>query len=176
MQTLSEIVPVATLATVVLGRAWIQLLRTLCKRRDSQIEQADADDLVLRDYAPLQRMLAPVDFQYLRLRGMGEERIACLRRERRKIFRQGLRSLARDFDRIHCALQMIMARSAYDRKDLAAEVTRQRVAFYRSLILVEYRLTLHALGLERMPEVDLLQPLEILQAQLRQLALERAGI
>jgi hypothetical protein len=36
-------------------------------------------------------------------------------------------------------------------------------------------LTLHACGMERMPAIDLLQPFEALQAQLRQLAVAGAA-
>ena len=53
--------------------------------------------------------------------------------------------------------------------DLAAELTKQRITFYRNVLKVENWLVLNACGFERMPAMDLLQPLEIMQAQIRQL-------
>ena len=62
-----------------------------------------------------------------------------------------------------------------DRPELAKELAHQKVTFYRGLLRVEFRLTLHACGIERMPDVDLLQPLISLETQLRQLALSGAS-
>ena len=51
----------------------------------------------------------------------------------------------------------------------------QRVAFYRGLFRAEFRLILHAWGLEEMPAIDLLKPLEVLQGQLQTLAVAGAA-
>ena len=53
--------------------------------------------------------------------------------------------------------------------DLAAELAKQRLTFYRGLVLVEFRLAVHRWGF-KLPAIDLLQPLEILQTELRMLA------
>jgi hypothetical protein len=123
-----------------------------------------------KDYRPIQRLLAPADFEYLRNKGISEDKINKLRRERRKIYRLCLRSLARDFNNVHRALALALAHSHVDRPDLAKLLAQQKFTFYRNLLQVELRLTLYACGFEKMPEIDLLGPLQIIQAQLRQLA------
>ena len=161
------IVLMGALVTLVLGAATVLLLRTSFI---SGIELSERADLSWKDYRPLHRLLDPADFDYLREKGVSEEKINKLRVERRKIYRLCLRSLARDFNRIHAALNLAVIQSSVDRSDLVAQLARQRVAFYRNLAVVEFRLALYACGFERMPAINLLQPMEILQAQLRQLA------
>jgi hypothetical protein len=161
---------IGALATLVLAAATVLLLRTSFI---SRTELSERTDLSWKDYRPLDRLLDPADFDYLREKGVSENRIKRLRVERRKIYHLCLRSLARDFNQIHAALNLVVVQSPVDRSDLVAQLARQRVTFYRNLMLVEFRLAMYACGFERMPAVNLLQPVEILQAQLRQLA--RAG-
>jgi hypothetical protein len=162
----------AVLATFVLGSAIVLLLRITIA---SRLKLSEGMDLSWRDYRPLHRLLDPVDFDYLRRRGVNEARIQKLRVDRRKIYRMCLRSLARDFNQVHAALNMLIVQSREDRSALAAELAKQRFVFYRNLLLLEFRLNLHACGFERVPAINLLQPMEILQAQLRQMALAGAA-
>jgi hypothetical protein len=57
-----------------------------------------------------------------------------------------LRSLAGDFNTIQRALNLALVQSNTDRPDLAAEIARQKVKFYRNLLVAEAWLTLHACG------------------------------
>ena len=161
------IILIGALATFVLGTAIGLLLRTSFKTR---LELSEGTELSWKDYRPLPRLLDPADFDYLRERGVDEKKIRNLRVERRKIYRMCLRSLARDFNRVHNALNVMIVQSREDRSDLAAELAKQRVAFYRNLLVLEFRLNLHACGFDRVPAINLLQPMEILQAHLCQLA------
>ena len=162
------------LGTLFLGTAFAFLLRSFSIRRLSWANTRE-NDHSWRDYRPLHRLLDPADFAFLRRRGIGEERIRRLRTERRRIYRLCLRSLAQDFNQVHRTLNIILVHSPVDRPDLAAELGRQRVTFYRNLMKVEFRLVLNAAGFDRMPVIDLLQPLEILQTQLRMLAVGAAA-
>jgi hypothetical protein len=155
------------LAVFMMGSAIAVLLRTSFV---SRVETSEGMDLSWKDYRPLDRLLAPTDFDYLRSRGVEEAKIQKLRVERRKIYRMCLRSLSQDFNRVHAALNVMIVQSREDRSDLVAELAKQRFAFYRNLMMVEFRLTMHACGFERMPAINLLQPMEILQSQLRQMA------
>jgi hypothetical protein len=157
-------------AAVVLALvlAVVALLRRLvnCTPTESSVPS----DLSWKHYRPIERLLDPADFQYLRDRGISEAKIAKLRKERRKLYRMCLRSLAQDFTKLHNALKLVVVYSRSDRPDLVALLAQQRTTFYRNVMLVEIRLTLHAFGFERMPQLNLLEPLEVLQQQLQQLA------
>jgi hypothetical protein len=152
------------------GIALILLLRMFYVTRQSRAELHEPARLTWRDYRPLHRLLDPADFEFLRRRGIPEPRIQKLRAERRRIYRLCLRSLAQDFNQVQRTLNLILIHSDEDRPDLAAELNRQRVTFYRNLMAAEFRLFLHRCGLEEMPAIDLLKPLEVLQAQLQTFA------
>lgn len=161
------------LATLVTGLTVFLLLRACCSSARACGESERAD-LTWKHYRPFQRLLDPADFQYLRDRGISESRVRKLRAERRKIYRLCLRHLARDFNRVYRTLNQVLFQSEVDRPDLAAEVTRQRITFYQNLLWAEVRLTLHACGADRMPELDLTAPLEALQNHLGALSIQAA--
>ena len=132
-------------------------------------------DLSWRDYRPLHRLLDPIDFDFLRKCGISKRRIQKLRAERQSIYRLCLRSLAQDFGCLHRTLSVLLIQSQSDRPDLVAELAKQRMIFHRNLVLAEFRLLLYRCGFERMPAIDLVKPLEILQSQLQLLAVPAAA-
>ena len=158
---------IGALATMILGTATAFLLRTFFTSCISFVETLDRSDLSWKDYRPIQRLLDPADFEYLRSQGFSESKIRKLVVERRRIFRICLRSLAREFNQVHQTLAVALVHSRADRPELAAELAKQKVLFYRHLFFVEFRLALHTLGVSHMPAIDLLGPLEILRNQLR---------
>jgi len=160
---------IGSLAALILGTATVLLLRTFFTTCISYAESFDRTDLSWRDYRPLQRLLDPADFEFLRRRGVAEAKIRKLRRERRQIYRLCLRSLAADFNSIQHRLSFFLVQATEDRPDLAAELARQKVRFYRNLFIAEAWLAVHACGVDRMPAVDLLRPFVVLQEQLEQL-------
>jgi hypothetical protein len=166
---LEPIIIAGALGTLLSGAIIVLLLRTFYIPGISCAKTSEEMDLSWRDYRPLHRLLDPADFEFLRRRGIGEARIKKLIVERRGIYRLCLRSLASDFKAVHRTLNMVLIQSRVDRPDLAAELAKQRLTFYRNLMLVEFRLAVHRWGF-KMPSVDLLQPLEVLQTQLRMLA------
>ena len=163
------VIMTGALVALILGVAGALILRTFFTTCISYAESLDRADLSWRDYRPLQRLLDPADFDFLRRRGIAESRIRKLRRERRQIYRLCLRRLASDFNRIQQALNRVLVQSQVDRPDLVAEMTRQRMTFYRNLLVAEAGLIVHACGMDRMPAVDLLRPFIALQEQLQQL-------
>jgi hypothetical protein len=167
---MSVVLLTGALAALLLGVATVLLLRTFFTTCISYAQSFDRADLSWRDYRPLQRLLDPADFDFLRRRGVAEGKIRKLRRERRQIYRLCLRSLAADFNQIQRALSLVLVHSQADRPDLAALLARQKVTFYRNLLLAEASLVLHACGIEKIPTVDLLRPFTAVQEQLRQLA------
>jgi hypothetical protein len=170
-----DIIIPASLLMLALGTTAFFLLRSLFAGSRFQDDAAPVLEVCWRDYRPLDRLLDPADFEFLRRRGISKAKIKKLQTERRKIYRLCLRSLAYDFNLVHRSVNLVLVQSRVDRPELAAELARQKLAFYRNLLRAEFRLTLHACGLEHMPAIDLLQPLEILQSHLRQLALAGAA-
>lgn len=158
------------LVALALGIAAVRVLRTFVGICLSYGEGCERDDLSWRDYRPIQRLLDPADFDYLRRRGVPAARIQKLKTERREIYRLCLRSLARDFNCVCRSLNLVLIQSYTDRPDLAAQLGQQRIAFYRNMLRLELRLSLYGWCVNRMPAIDLLGPLETLQAQLMELA------
>jgi hypothetical protein len=171
---MSIVFSTATIAALLLGFVGILLLRMFFTTCISYVESFDRGDLSWRDYRPLQRLLDPADFAFLRRRGVAETKIRRVRQERRAIYRLCLRSLAADFNKVQQRLSLMLLQSATDRPDLAAELARQKVNFYRNLLIAEACLTLHACGVDHIPAVDLLRPFITLQEQLQQLSPSQA--
>jgi hypothetical protein len=163
------LIPIGAAIALLTAAAVVLLLRTFLTTCVSYAQSFDPEDMSWRNY-PVSRLLDPADFEYLRRRGVSEANVRKLRAERRNIFRLCLRSLAMDFNRVQGALKIMLVQSTHDRPELATLLATQRVLFYRNLLLVEAWLVLHACGFDQMPAIDVLQPLQIIQAQLRQLA------
>jgi len=70
-----------------------------------------------------------------------------LRRERRKVLREYLRSLQCDFDKTCAAIRAAMVESADDRPDLARAILKQQLLFRVGLLRAECSIILEALGL-----------------------------
>lgn len=162
------------LIALLLGTATVLLLRTFLTTCMSYVQSFDGAELSGSDYRHLNRLLDPADFEFLRRRGVAEAKIKKLRRERRQIYKLSLRSLAADYNRVQQALNMVLVQSEIDRADLAATMAKQKVYFYRSLMIAEASLILHACGVDRIPTVDLVRPFVTLQEQLQQLSLTPA--
>jgi hypothetical protein len=122
-------------------------------------------------YRPMERLLRPEDFDFLASQpGYTRQIGRRLRSERRKVFRGYLRWMKRDFDHVCLALQLLMVNSMVDRPDLASVLVRQKAAFHMAMVAVEFRLLLHACGVDRMVDVrDLVGVLDALGGELRQL-------
>jgi len=168
------IIPIASLVMLALATATIFLLRSFFAGSRPE-EDSPVQELCWKDYRPLERLLDPADFEFLRRRGVSETKIKKMRAERRRIYRLCLRNLAYDFNQIHRGVNLVLIQSNVDRPELAAELAKQKLTFYRNLLTAEFRLTLNAFGMDRMPAIDLLQPLEVLQSHLQQLAVAGAA-
>ena len=158
---------IGALLALVLPAIIVLLLRTFRTIRITDVTPSEVTDFCHR---PMQRLLDRAELQYLQNHGIGKDRIHKLRRDRRNIYRLYLRSLTQDFNRVHAMLNLLLICSYSDRPDLAARLAKQKFVFYRNLLVVEVQFSLHACGFEKIPEINLLRPLEIIQAQLRELA------
>ena len=122
-------------------------------------------------YRPMERLLGTEDLDFLASQpGYTRQMARRLRSERRKAFRGYLRCMRRDFDHVCLALQLLMANSTIDRPDLASVLVKQKATFHMAMLAVEFRLALHACGIDRMVDVrDLVGALDALGGELRQL-------
>jgi hypothetical protein len=101
----------------------------------------------LATYRPMLRLLAEDDYRfYASQPGITPKAVEQLRKERRRVFKSYLRNLVRDFHRLHLAARMTLIYSAQDRPDLAQALLRLRLIFTWAVLMVEFRLVLHAFG------------------------------
>lgn len=122
-------------------------------------------------YRPMERLLSEADFAFLAAQSGYEPRIGRnLRSARRRIFRQYLCCLRKDFARLEACLRWMMVHSSADRPDLARALRRQKLAFMFGMLAVEGRLLLHGLGLQPADVARLVGSLDLLRGELRRLA------
>ena len=112
-------------------------------------------------YRPMLRLLSEGDYKFFAAqRGITPQAVRRFRLERRRVFRSYLRSLVRDFHRLHLAARMTLIYSAVDRPELAQTLLKQRVTFAWAVTTIEYRLVLHTLGIGTVDVSQLLGSLE----------------
>jgi hypothetical protein len=153
----------------LVGAAFFVVARRIIRPGLSSEDLNGWIDINWQSCRPLERLLDPTEFAYLRNRGLSKNRIKELRRQRLKLFRLYLRRLTLDFNAVHAALDVTLVNSAEDRPDLARELGKQRLSFYRGLLSVECHLALYAAGIHVAPSLDLIRPLEQLHLHFRQL-------
>ena len=155
------------LTTLWLVWAVVLLLRMLTSTRVPKGAAFDSMDFCHR---PMKRLLDPAELQYLRKQGVREEIVTKLRTQRREIYRLYLRDLVQEFNKVHESLKLLLVSSYSDRPDMARLLMKKKFTFYRNLFLVEGWLTLHACGVDKMPDIDIARSLEIIQLQFLELA------
>ncbi len=125
-------------------------------------------------YKPMERLLCEDDFRFLAAQKGFEPKIARrLRAERRKIFREYLRCLSRDFGRLEAAVRLFMVHAMEDRPELAKALLRQRLAFTYGIIAAECRLVMHTFGIGTVDIRNLVGSLDMMRIQAGQLAVAR---
>ena len=127
-------------------------------------------------YRPMARLFAEEDFEFLANQDGFNPRIARqLRRERRRIFCSYLDCLKRDFGHLEAAVKVCMVTSRQDRPDLAKALLKRRLVFTYALLVTEWGLALHTLGLGTVDVSRLVGSLDGMRMQLGQAALVRQG-
>ena len=111
-------------------------------------------------YRPMQRLLTDTDYSFLAASGGSQDVIRRLRAERRRIFRAYLKNMVRDFNRLHRAARILSLEAETDRTDFALQLLRIRVVFGWTVTVIQFRLTLHALGLSTVDARRLLRALD----------------
>ncbi|HYK57797.1 MAG TPA: hypothetical protein VEV85_00070 [Bryobacteraceae bacterium] len=122
--------------------AWMRLSPRKAQTRDFQA----SPEFSMERYAPMTRLLAGEDMQFLRKHACGKI-AARWDRARRRVFRQYLRDLSVDFHRLHAQARALVSESPEQYSDLVGMLMRQQVAFLRAMAGVELRLAFHAAGI-----------------------------
>ena len=162
-----NIIWIAALVALTMAGACFRVLRKLTRPQVSSEDLNAWIDISWQSCSPLERLLDPSEFEFLRKRGLSKARIDELRAKRRSLFRMYMRRLTHEFNMAHAALGTLLVTTGADRPELASELGRQRLLFYRGLIGVEVRLTLNALGFDNVPvpSLALIRPLERLHME-----------
>ncbi|MEP7363552.1 MAG: hypothetical protein ABI972_09880 [Acidobacteriota bacterium] len=106
-------------------------------------------------YRPLERLLAPEDYQFLQRQPGYQPALADkLRKERRKIFRGYLVRLEREFHQLHRLARTLVRDQEQDRPELAMALLKTDAQFRWNLIRIKIQLHLQAAHLN----IAVLQP------------------
>jgi hypothetical protein len=168
---MNMIIVIAALIAFAIAGAGYRVLRKITRPKLSVEDLNARIDIDWLSCSPLDRLLDPSEFEFLKRRGLSNERINALRAKRRSLFRMYMRQLTHEFNTAHTALQTVLVSSQVDRPDLARQLGKQKLLFYRGLVTVEVRLTMNALGFDSvpMPTMDLIRPLERLHQEFSRL-------
>jgi hypothetical protein len=97
------------------------------------------------------RLLGDEDLDFLRQFSHCRPQLAeRWERERRQIFRLYLREAAAEFQRLHAAARLLVAQAPEEHAGLVGKLLRQQVTFWRTLAVIELRLTLGDLALGKL--------------------------
>lgn len=139
---------IAVSLTVILGFAGLLMVRRRAAYHSATPDWDWAKDFSLEKYRPMQRLLCPDDYAFLKVqRGYQPSMARTLRQDRRRVFRSYLASLRRDFNRLYHTAKVALLLGDSDQAALMHALVRQRMIFYVALCLVEFRLGLYALGI-----------------------------
>lgn len=150
--------------------------RVLASGRDHDVSPEWLRSFSTARYRPMERVLAEDDFRFLASQCGYEPRIERkLRAARRRVFRQYLRCLRKDFARLEACLRWLMVHSPVDRPDLARVLRRYKFAFLCALVGAEARLLLHGFGLQPADAGRLVGVLDLLRGELKRFAPARVS-
>lgn len=150
--------------------------RVLSDKTDLPLNTEWIDDLSIERYRPMMRLLDARDIEFLRTQPGFTPRIAArLRAKRCQIFREYLRCLSADFNRVCMALKVLMLQSGHDRPDLAAALVRSQVRFVFGVMAVQVRLVCFRFGVCGVSVSGLVGTFDGLRIELRALVPADAG-
>src|ERR1700682_4860664 len=163
---------VVFLALAMLIAIFALLFRVLFSRADQTACSLEwLDSFSLENYAPMQRLLASGDVEFLSSQpGYKPEIGKRLMAERRQIFRGYLRLLILDFNQLIGLGKLMVVYAAEDRAELARALWRHQISFYFAVFSVQCRLALHPLGWSSVDVHKLVQALEMMRDQIQALA------
>ncbi len=163
--------PLLSIAVVSLAAAFALLFFRLASRFDSKAISAEwLHDFSLESYAPMRRLLAQCDFEFLAQQpGYHSALAKRLRAERRSAFIGYLELMIGDFNQLLKIGRLMLVSSNVDRPEFARALWRQQIKFYFAVYAIRCRLAFSPLGV-RMERLELLDSLESMLQQVQELA------
>lgn len=128
------------------------------------------DEFSIDRYRPMLRLLNDTDARFLCSHSsVTPKLVAHSRRERSRMLRAYLRSLASDFTQVVAALKLVMTQARSDRPDLAALLIRSQTSFAVYMVLARMQLLLYRFGIGRIEVSELFKLFEGMRLELRTL-------
>ena len=127
-------------------------------------------------YYPMQRLLSDEDFHFLvRQPGFDLALYRKLRRERLLIFRQYLKRLISDFNRLHTAARILIARGQEDQSDLMMRLFKLKMHFSLAVVQSELSYLCCRVGIGTLAVRSLIARLEEMSVELNTLTASEAA-
>lgn len=159
-----EVFPILVVVLVALAIAFALLIRRLVAPTVTECSPEWLNTFSMTKYQPMLRLLERQDFAYLEAQaGYSARQLRKLRTERRRIFRAYLRNLIGDFHRLHLSARMLVINAETDRPELASKLLTMKLTFTYAVLIIEFRLMLHSLGLGTVEVRNLLRAVENLR-------------
>lgn len=142
----------------------------------NEIPREWLEEFTPSSYYPMRRLLSDEDFQFLaRQPGFDLSLYRKLRRERLLIFRQYLRRLIRDFNRLYTVTRTLISQQEEDHSDLAVKLMKLRVRFMFSVLSAECSYVLCWMGVKTIVATAMLARLEEMSAEFVRVAQPEAA-
>ncbi len=155
-------------SSICLALITLWVLRLLASIRVCGVDPDWLQTFTVTAYRPMARLLSEEDIHFLRSQpGYRPEMEKWLRRERRRLYRLYLQSLAKDFNRIHLALRMALLTAPEDQPELARALVRQKVRFVMLFLWAHAQLLFHTLGFGKANATPLVTAVEAARKQLQ---------
>jgi hypothetical protein len=132
----------------------------------NEIPQEWLEEFTPSSYYPMRRLLSDEDFEFLaRQPGFDLSLYRKLRRERLLIFRQYLRRLIVDFNRLYTVTRTLISHQEEDHSELAVKLMKLRVRFMFSVLSAECSYLLCCMGVKTIVATAMLARLEEMSAE-----------
>ena len=165
---MSAVVGVSVAGSLIFGALTLLIWMLISSTRVSGLDPEWLKTFSTDYYRPMERLLDEADAEFLKSQPGYEPGLeSVLRRERRRVFRAYLRSMAQDFGRLHYALRLLVLHSPQDNPELAKALVVQRLGFVGGLWAVHIRLAMHSLGIGTVDVRALVATLDSMQSELR---------
>lgn len=166
------LVPVGLAVALVGAAFWILLGKLAGRSGANPPDPAWLSRFSLDTYAPMERLLDRTDFEFLESQpGSSPKVVKRLLRQRRKIFKQYLVLLVRDFGNLVAIGKLLMVSSAEDKAEFGRALFRLQLVFYPAVLFVYCKLAIYPWGWTALDVPRLVHSIERAGDQVRVLAM-----
>ena len=153
------------------GLAFYLVFRRMLARTKDQAPTLDwAREFSAARYRAMERLFSREDYEFLSAQqGYHPRIVRDLEASRRRIFRKYLRNLSSDFERLYFMAKLLLVNADHDRPDLTLALLRQRLTFRYAMAMMRCRLVLQPLGVGVSDVRGLVNAVDAMWNQFRQL-------